>query len=82
MAQNTRQLLYVIIFKIPQVILQSTVIYMMCFMMLFALSTAAIHCFEKTHVPTMPFPEVVTSDFTSRLFYLLWQQFEIIVTID
>ena len=69
MAQNTHQLLYVI-FKIPQVILQSTVIYMMCFTTLFALSTAAIHCLEKSHVPATPFPEAVTSDFSPTDYFI------------
>ena len=37
---------------------------MMCFTTLFALSTAAIHCLERSHVPATPFPEAVTSDFS------------------
>jgi len=51
-------------------ILQGTVIYMMCFMTLFALSTAAIHCLERSHVPATPFPETVTSDFSPADYFI------------
>ena len=63
-------LLYVLILNIPQVILQSTVIYMMCFTTLFALSTAAIHCLERSHVPAARFPEAVTSDFSPADYFI------------
>ena len=63
-------LLYVLILNIPQVILQSTVIYMMCFTTLFALSTAAIHCLERSHVPAVRFPEAVTSDFSPADYFI------------
>ena len=51
-------------------ILQSTVIYMMCFTTLFALSTAAIHCLERSHVPAVHFPEAVTSDFSPADYFI------------
>ena len=63
-------LLYVLILNTPQVILQSTVIYMMCFTILFALSTAAIHCLERSHVPAVRFPEAVTSDFSPADYFI------------
>ena len=53
-----------------QVILQGTVVYMMCFTTLFALSTAAIHCLEQSHQPATPLPEVVTSDFSPVDYFL------------
>ena len=37
---------------------------MMCFTTLFALSTAAIHCLELSHIPATNYPETVTSDFS------------------
>jgi len=52
------------------VILQSAVIYMMCFTTLFALSTAAIHCLEKSHIPATPFPKAVTSDFSLAGYFI------------
>ena len=51
-------------------ILQTTVVYMMCFTTLFALSTAAIHCLERSHVPATPFPEAVTSDFSPADYFI------------
>ena len=42
----------------------------MCFMTLFALSTAAIHCLERSHVPATPFPEAVTSDFSPTDYFI------------
>ena len=51
-------------------ILQSAVVYMMCFTTLFALSTAAIHCLERSHVPATPFPEAVTSDFSPADYFI------------
>ena len=50
--------------------LQTTVVYMMCFTTLFALSTAAIHCLERSHVPATPFPEAVTSDFSPADYFI------------
>lgn len=43
---------------------------MMCFTTLFALSTAAIHCLERSHVPATPFPEAVTSDFSPADYFI------------
>ena len=54
----------------PQMILQGTVIYIMCFTTLFALSAAAIHCLERSHVPVTPFPEAVTSDFSPADYFI------------
>ena len=51
-------------------ILQSTVIYMMCFTALFALSTAAIHCLKLSHIPVTPYPEAVTSDFSPADYFI------------
>ena len=48
----------------------ATVIYMMCFTTLFTLSTAAIHCLERSHVPAARFPEVVTSDFSPADYFI------------
>ena len=42
----------------------------MCFITLFALSTAAVHCFERSHVPATPFPEAVTSDFSPTDYFI------------
>ena len=50
--------------------LQTTIVYMMCFTTLFALSTAAIHCLERSHVPATPFPEAVTSDFSPADYFI------------
>ena len=55
--------------KLPQVILQSTVIYMMWFTTLFALS-AAIHCLERSNVPAVCFPEAITSDFSPADYFI------------
>ena len=43
---------------------------MMCFTTLFALSTAAIHCLERSHVPATRFPEAVTSDFSPADYFI------------